>query len=97
MSESDTGFRTGGKTGRNPRVERKLPPIQARVYALRPYTVKVEDGKFFIAPTIAFQNKLEWKGPYASLRHATAAIARKLEAEFVARDKRLVGEKARAS
>lgn len=70
-----------------------------RVYELRGYTVKVEDGKFFIAPTIAFQNKLDWKGPYASLRHATAAIARKLEAEFVKRDSRLAApfKKARAS
>lgn len=90
MSESDTGVRTGGKAGRNPRVERKLPPIQDRVYALRPYTVKVEDGKFFIAPTIAFQNKLEWKGPYASLQHATSAIARKLQEEFTRRDKAAV-------
>lgn len=57
-----------------------------RVYALRGYTVKVEDGKFFIAPTIAFQNKLDWKGPYKSLQHATSAIARKLQAEFVKRD-----------
>ena len=69
-----------------------------RVYALRGWTVKVEDGKFFIAPTIAFQNKLEWKGPYSSLRHAANAIARKLEAEFVTRDARLVGtKKAKAS
>lgn len=69
-----------------------------RIYALRGWTVKVEDGKFFIAPTIAFQNKLEWKGPYANLRLATTAVARKLEAEFVTRDTRLVGgKKARAS
>lgn len=58
-----------------------------RIYALRGFTVKVEGEKFFIAPTIAFQNKLDWKGPYKSLQHATTAIARRLQAEFAKRNK----------
>lgn len=57
-----------------------------RIYALRGWTVKIEGGKFYIAPTIAFQDRKTWKGPYKTLPHACTAIARKLQAEFVKRD-----------
>lgn len=89
MSESHAGAR-GGNTGRGLKAPRKPPPIRERVYALRPYTVKIEDGKYYIAQTVAFQKKLDWKGPYLSLQHATSAIARMLQAEFSRRDKAAV-------
>jgi hypothetical protein len=89
MSESNVGAR-GGNTGRGLKAPRKLPPIRERVYALRPYTVKTEDGKYYIAQTAAFQKKLDWKGPYSSLQHATSAIARMIQAEFSRRDKAAV-------
>lgn len=90
MSESHAGASAGGNTGRVSKAARKPPPIRERVYALRAYTVKVEDEKFFIAQTVAFQKKLDWKGPYSSLQHATSAIARMLQAEFSRRDKAAV-------
>lgn len=62
-----------------------------RVFALRGYTVKIEDGQFYFAPTIAFQNKLAWSKPYKSLQHVTTAIARKLQAEFAKRNTALGG------
>ena len=58
----------------------------AKVFALRGYTLKIERGKYFIAPTIAFKNQLQWKGPYRSLQHACTAVARKLQAEFAKRN-----------
>ncbi len=59
---------------------------RARVFALKGFTIKIEGGKFFIAPT--GHNK--WAGPYKSLHHATTAIARKLSREFMQRNDRLL-------
>jgi hypothetical protein len=64
---------------------------EARVFALRGYTVKTEHGKFFVSPT----DRNQWAGPYKSLHHATTAIARKLSREFTERDTRLQQAKER--
>ena len=58
---------------------------QARVFALRGFTIKSESGKFFVSPT----GRNTWAGPYKSLHHATTAIARKLSREFTQRNGRL--------
>lgn len=54
----------------------------ARIFALKGFTIKVEDGKFLTTTT--HQN--EWTGPYKSFHHAAIAIARKLSREFVHRN-----------
>jgi hypothetical protein len=64
-------------------VKRKLS--EARVFALKGYTVKCEGDKFFVSPTGLNQ----WAGPYKSLHHATTAIARKLSREYADRNTRL--------
>jgi hypothetical protein len=58
---------------------------RARVFALKGFTIKSQRGKFFVSPT----GLNTWAGPYASLQHATTAIARKLSREFTERDERL--------
>ena len=58
---------------------------QARVFALKGFTIKSDHGKFFVSPT----GYADWSGPYKSLHHATTAIARKLAREFTERDARL--------
>ncbi len=61
------------------------------VYALRNYTIKKQGEQFFVAPT-AMAGKHRWSKPYASLQHATTAIARKLQREFVTRHRRSNGD-----
>ena len=56
-----------------------------RVFALKGFTIKSENGKFFVAPT----GSNVWAGPYKTLQHATTAIARKLSREFTQRTGRL--------
>jgi hypothetical protein len=56
-----------------------------RVFALRGHTVKVERGKFYVAPT----GTDDYAGPYKSLQHATTAIARRLQKEFAERNAKL--------
>ena len=58
---------------------------EARVFALKGFTIKCERGKFFVSPT----GRNSWAGPYKSLQHATTAIARKLSREFMQRNGRL--------
>jgi hypothetical protein len=58
---------------------------QARVFALKGFTIKSDRGKFFVSAT----GDKQWTGPYKSLYHATMAIARKLSREFTERDQRL--------
>ena len=67
-------------------MQRRLTP--ERVFALRGFTIKTTDGKFWVAPTAYFNEKQKWAGPYKSLQHATTAIARKLQAEFTKREAR---------
>jgi hypothetical protein len=57
------------------------------VYALRNYTIKKQGDQFFIAAT-AMAGRHRWSKPYATLQHATTAIARKLQHEFIARHSR---------
>ena len=64
-------------------MQKKL--TQARVFALKGFTIKTDAGQFFVSPTGLNQ----WAGPYKSLHHATTAIARKLAREFTERDTRL--------
>ena len=59
------------------------------VFMLKGWTVKTEKGLYYVAPSIALGNKLEWSKPYRSLQHATTAIARKLQREFTRREGRL--------
>lgn len=63
-------------------------PIAPAIFALKPWTIKEHGGKFYIAPTAAFDDKRLWSKPYATLQRACAAIARKLAEEWLARDKR---------
>jgi hypothetical protein len=56
-----------------------------RVFALKAFTIKSRNGKFFVTPT----GRKTWMGPYKSLHHATSAIARKLSREFTERSERL--------
>ena len=58
---------------------------EARVFALKGFTIKSKSGKFFVLPT----GRDTWAGPYKSLHHATTAIARKLAREFTERNQRL--------
>lgn len=64
---------------------------QARVFALKGFTIKTEGAKFFVSPT----GRNTWSGPYKSLHHATTAIARKLAREFTERHTRLQHAKER--
>jgi hypothetical protein len=64
---------------------------EARVFALKGFTIKTEHGKFFVSPT----GLNRWDGPYKSLHHATTAIARKLSREFTERNTRLQRAKER--
>lgn len=64
-------------------MRRKLS--EARVFALKGFTIKTEREKFFISPT----GRNIWSGPYKNLHHATTAIARKLSREFTERAARL--------
>ena len=63
---------------------------ETQLFALRSYTIKQHNGSFFVAPT-AQEGQHRWSKPYASLQHATTAIGRKLQREFVMRDRRLNG------
>lgn len=64
-------------------MKRKLS--QARLFALKGFTIKSEFGKFFVSPT----GHNAWAGPYKSLHHATKAIAGKLAREFTERNEHL--------
>ena len=59
--------------------------------AMKAWTIKTEKSEFFICPTPYFDDKEKWSGPYKTLQRATTAIARKLQAEFAERLKRVQG------
>ena len=63
-------------------------PAPPAIYALRDWTVKKANGKWYIAPTARFEDKPQWSKPYATLQRATTAIARKLADEVMRRHKR---------
>ena len=59
------------------------------IYALTAWSVKQEDGKWYIIETAAnFAGKGKWRGPYASLAKAAFAIAGQLAREAAQRHKR---------
>jgi hypothetical protein len=60
-----------------------------RVFALKSWTIKFAHGQYFISPTACFDDKHRWSKPYQTLPRATNAIARKLQQEFLERDKRM--------
>jgi hypothetical protein len=60
------------------------PPTPA-IYALRVWSVKKVNGKWYISQAARFDDKEEWKGPYDNIHRATTAIARKLAEEVLAR------------
>ena len=63
--------------------------MDAHVYALRSWTIKKKGEEFFIAA--AGQSDTHcWRGPCTNLHHATTAIARKLQSEFMRRHNKLV-------
>jgi hypothetical protein len=61
----------------------------ARVFALKSWTIKCDNDRYFISPTACFDDKHRWSKPYQTLQRATNAIARKLQQEFLERDKRM--------
>jgi hypothetical protein len=63
--------------------------MQARIYALKSWTIKKADERFYIAAT-SQSGTHKWRGPYATLQRATTAIARKLQWEFTRRYNRMV-------
>lgn len=70
--------------------QKAKPALSAeRVFALKGWSVRTKDGKFFAAPTAYFDEKPKWLGPFKSLQSTTAAIARRLSEEFSERKTRL--------
>ena len=63
--------------------------MQAHIYALKSWTIKKADERFYIATT-AQSRRQKWRGPYANLQRATTAIARKLQWEFTQRHSKVV-------
>jgi hypothetical protein len=57
---------------------------ETHVYALHNYTIKKQGDRLFVAVS-AVAGTHRWSKPYATLQHATTAIARKLRREFVVR------------
>jgi hypothetical protein len=65
-----------------------LRPPPPAIYALRDWTIRKTNGKWYIAPTARFEDKPQWSKPYATLQRATTAIARKIADEVIKRHKR---------
>jgi hypothetical protein len=60
------------------------PPLPA-IYALRTWSVKKVNGKWFVSQAARFDDKEQWMGPYDTIHRATTAIARKLAEEVMER------------
>jgi len=58
------------------------------VYALRVWSVKKVNGKWYISQAARFDEKGQWGRPYETLQRATTAIARKMAAEVLERHRR---------
>ena len=63
-------------------------PIPPALFALKSWTIKMQNEKFYIAPTAHFDEKTRWSRAYASLQSATQAVARKLAEEWREREAR---------
>jgi hypothetical protein len=61
------------------------PDAPPAIYALRVWSVKKVNGKWYISPAARFDAKEEWMGPYDTVHRATTAIARKLAEEIIER------------
>lgn len=66
-------------------VSRPLRPPPPAIYALRVWSVKKVNGKWYISRAARFDDKEQWMGPYDTIHRATTAIARKLAEEVMAR------------
>jgi hypothetical protein len=60
------------------------PPPPA-IYALRVWSVKKINGKWYVSQAARFDDKEQWMGPYDNVHRATTAIARKLAEEIIER------------
>jgi hypothetical protein len=69
-------------------VSRPAHPPPPPVYALRVWSVKKVNGKWYVSQAARFDDKEEWRGPYDTIHRATTAIARKLAEEVLERHKR---------
>jgi hypothetical protein len=67
---------------------RPLHPPPPAIYALRVWSVKKVNGKWYISQAARFDDKAEWSRPYETLQRATTAIARKMAEEVQERHKR---------
>jgi hypothetical protein len=65
-----------------------LGPPPPAIYALRVWSVKKVNGKWYISQAARFDDKEQWRGPYENLHRATTAIARKMAEEVLTRHKR---------
>jgi hypothetical protein len=63
-------------------------PIPPATFALKSWTIKMQNDKYFVAPTASFDDKTRWSKSYATLQHACTAIARKLAEEWTTRNKK---------
>jgi len=71
-----------------PPVKRPSEAIEPAIYALRVWSVKKVNGKWYISQGARFDDKAAWSGPYETLQRATTAIARKMGDEVMKRHKR---------
>jgi len=69
-------------------VKRPLHPAPPAIYALRMWSVKKVNGKWYISQAARFDDKAQWSRPYETLQRATTAIARKMAEEVQERHKR---------
>lgn len=60
-------------------------PAPPAIYALRVWSVKKVNGKWYISQAARFDDKEQWSRPYATLHRATTAIARKMAEEIMGR------------
>ena len=61
-------------------------PIPPALFALSAWTIKQQGEKFYIAPTVSFDDKQRWSKSYDSLQRACTAIARKHAEEWLQRN-----------
>jgi hypothetical protein len=64
---------------------RSVHPPPPAIYALRVWSVKKVNGKWYTSQAARFDDKEQWMGPYDTIHRATTAIARKLAEEVMAR------------
>jgi hypothetical protein len=71
-----------------PPMKRTTEAAEPAIYALRVWSVKKVNGKWYISQAARFDDKAEWSRPYETLQRATTAIARKMAEEVMRRHKR---------